>query len=151
MKTQKTVIWILSGVIFLLTALYLFERHKYRSWIWDIGRENISLERYKYYRESRDLIYYGLSKDSVVKMLPEPEFDFVVKLDSSMKATYNHWYYKHFFETYLKSRYDTIEVKIVRWRIPYHEIPNLFLGFIKRDSVWVVDDGIQWDDNTYID
>jgi len=146
MKAQKIVIWILSGTIMLLVAFYLFERNRFYNLFWEMRSEYGRLSSLRGVRQGEDLVYYGLSKDSVMKMLPVPEFDFVTKLDSSMVNVPGY----RFFSQFLKSRYDTIEVNVAKWRIPYHEIPNLFLQFMKRDGVWVVVDGVQWNDDTQI-
>jgi len=150
MKNKNNIIYILLSVIVALIVFYLLERNRYRNMIWECGSKYSMLLLYKSVRSGEDLIYYDLPKDSVMKMLPDPENDYVIKLDSSIVID-NNWHERYFVETYLKSRYDTIEVNIVRWRIPYHEIPNLYLGLTKRDSVWVVEYGVQWNDDTFID
>jgi hypothetical protein len=148
MKNKNIIIYILLSIILTLTILYLHER-QYRSLFWSMVSDYHRLSEYQYFRSGKELIYYyGLPKDSVMKMLPEPTDDSVFKLDSSMCVD-DPWFYRHIAATYLKSKYDTIEINSVDFRIPYHEIPNLHLIFIKKDSVWVVEHGVQWNDDTY--
>ena len=151
MKNKNIIIYLLLSIIVALIVLYVHER-QYRSLFWEMVSEQYSLSKYKSYRSGEDLIYHGLSKDSVLKMLPEPKFDGVMKLDSSVTSIItDFWYYRYFAEKYLQSKYDTIEVNVLEFRIPYHEIPNLYLGLTKKDGVWVVEHGVQWNDNTFVD
>ena len=149
-KKRNAVIFILLSIILIFIGLYLYERLTYRKLFWEIAGEYQMCSSYKSFRSGEDLIYYGLPKDEVMKMLPEPLHDGVIKLDSSMVSPNLWWYYHYFARTYLKSKYDTIEVNVLEFRIPYHEIPNLYLGLIKRDSIWVVERGVQWNDETQI-
>jgi len=115
--------------------------------ILDLAFKVDSLDWLDYLREDEQLPYFGMKKEDVLPLLPEPE-----KIESGIILCNNDTLQKLFwiynpYKKKLKGTSDTIVVDGYYWKIPYNDKPDLYIVFEKKGEEWIVSSCAQWDDS----
>lgn len=152
----------LFGICMLtLTGIIAYQQVKYLELArvcWNLTWNNGELHSKQYSLEGKDLPYINLSKDSILQILPPPVSDYKSYVSRKNRRYERDWRLRYFVQdttTYIHSDDDSILVNVMQWNIPrtaqyrvypYTDKPNLYIGFILKDSTWVAADCVQWSD-----
>ena len=109
-----------------------------------------SLERSMILRQNKQLPYYGMKKEEVLAVLPPPNRnDIEILFDGNDIMCF--WLFSS-YKRKLEDTQDTVIVNTYYWNIPYHDRPDLFIVFEKKDTSWIATTCVQWDrEMVYID
>lgn len=112
-----------------------------------------SLDFLKYVREGDQLPYLGQSYDSIRILLPQPSRDTLWKFVGKLKDLDQYsWAARKILLKFKKSDADTVVMRFVSWNLPYNDMPNLFIGFVKdSNNIWRAEDCVQWSEMAFID
>ena len=110
-----------------------------------------SLKWLEVVREDEQLPYYGMKKEKALAVLPQPRYseNKIVYDDGNLSLW--HLLYRPYEKRVIGTQ-DTIIVEYYYWEIPYHDRPNLYIVFEKKDTSWIATTCIQWNPElVYID
>jgi hypothetical protein len=110
-----------------------------------------SLKHIDFLRDEEQLPYYGMKKEEILPLLPEPKYHSIGMLFDDGNVSSWFWLYNPYKDR-IEGTQDTIIVDTYYWEIPYHDRPNLYIVFEKRGEEWIATACIQWDrERVYID
>lgn len=152
-KKNRLTICILYFVILLLFGLLFCQRSYYRNMCREMQWRADSLDFLKYVREGDQLPYLGQSYDSIRILLPQPSRDTLWKFVGKLKDLDQYsWAARKILLKFKKSDADTVVMRFVSWNLPYNDMPNLFIGFVKdSNNIWRAEDCVQWSEMAFID
>ena len=95
-------------------------------------------------REDEQLPYFCMNKRDVLAELPLPNSHGEGTLFDDGTMAEWHWIYNP-YKKRLSGTRDTIIIDTHYWKIPYHDRPNLYIVFEKKDTSWIATHCVQWD------
>lgn len=153
MRILKTSVFGLVILTLLIVSFFLgrITKNNYlRNEYDDVIEKYNKLESFNYLREESDVRYYGLEKDSVLKMLPPEKWKTdTIKLFDSGQLESMHWSWNYYKER-LKNSQDTVTLQKYYWELPeFVDLKNLYIIFeLQSDSSWIAKSCVQWNPNT---
>lgn len=152
---KKLKIAVLGFVILTLLLVSFFlgrttKKNHLRNEFDDLIEKYNKLESFNYLREESDVRYYGLEKDSVLRMLPPAKWETdTIKLFDSGQLESMHWSWNYYKER-LKNSRDTVTLQEYYWELPeFVDLQNLYIIFeLQSDSSWIAKSCVQWNPNT---
>lgn len=97
------------------------------------------------YADNDELPYYNKTKEEVLKMLHEPDFDDTIKIVNDSIFAFHKWYSDYWIKLCLNE--DSVKyVNRLEWNnMPDEYKPKLVIIFEENNGTWVADKCIQWD------